>query len=153
MTTPRNAPEIAIAVAALLLASATVARFLARGGPFFDRPRTIVDHVQPMDAPSVANPLRAPLEVIPRFAPRIPRGATVTCFRPVAGREQYDAPSFLTAIGQLPRNRVLPPFVAQLETPVAQLPDYVIAIEEPFAHPSFRLIAGVPGGRLYQVVR
>ena len=153
MTAPRNAPAIAIAAAAMLLGAATVLRFLARGGPYFERPRTIVDHAERMDAPSVANPLRTPLEVIPKFVRLIPRGASVTCFRPVGGREQYDAPSFLTAIGLLPRNQVLPPFVARLDTPVPQLPDYVIAIDQPFTHPSFRLVAEVPGGRLYKVVR
>lgn len=142
-----------IAIAALLLTAATVARFIARGGPYFDPPLTIVDHVDRLDAPDVANPLRTPLEVIPRLARQIPRGAEVTCFRPAAGLEQYDAPSFLTAIGQLPRNRVLPPFTARLDTPRPLLAEYVIAIGQPFTHPAYRLVSEVPRGWLYKVER
>lgn len=148
-----KATRAAIAVAFLLLTVATIVRFGARGGPYFDPPRTIVDHVERLDAPSVANPLRTPLEVIPKLARFIPRNAEVTCFRPLSGQEQYDTPSFLAAIGQLPRNRVLPPFTARLDTPLPMLPEYVIAIDQPFTHPAYRLAAEVPGGRLYKVER
>jgi hypothetical protein len=154
---PKRLPDAviraAMASAFVLLTVATIVRLWSRGGPYLDAPRTIVDHVDRMDAPWVANPTRTPLEVIPRLARFIPRGAEVACFRPLAGQQQYDTPSFLTAIGQLPRNRVLPAFTARLDTPPPLLAEYVIAIDEPFTHPAYRLLAEVPGGRLYKVER
>jgi hypothetical protein len=150
--TPDAVTNVAIIVGALLLGVATVARLWTRGGSFFETPQTIVEHVERPER-EIGNPLRAPLLVIPRLARFLPRGAEVTCFRPLSGREQYDGPSFLTAIGQLPRNRVLPPFTAALETPRPQLIEYVIAIDGPFTHPAYRLIAEVPRGRLYKVER
>ena len=142
-----------VSIAVLLLTAATIVRLAARGGPYFQIPQTVMDHVDRLDAPYVVNPTRTPLAVIPKLARFIPRRTEVTCFRPVFGREQYDVPSFLTAIGQLPRNRVLPPFAVSLDTPREQLTEYVIAIDEPFTHPSYRLIAQVPRGRLYRVDR
>ena len=142
-----------ITLSVLLLTAAAVARLALRGGPYFEIPQTVMDHVDRLDAPYVVNPTRVPLAVIPRLARFIPRGADVTCFRPAFGREQYDAPSFLTAIGQLPRNHVLPPFAVTLHTPREQLTEYVIAIDEPFQHPAYKLIAQVPHGRLYKVER
>jgi hypothetical protein len=144
--------NVAIVIGVLLLGLATVERLWSRGGSLFDTPQTIVEHVERPER-EVGNPLRAPLLVIPRLAHFLPRGAEVTAFRPLAGHEQYDGPSFLTAIGQLPRNRVLPPFTAGLETPRMQLVEYVIAIDGPFTHPAYRLIAEVPRGRLYRVER
>ncbi|MGZ4807748.1 MAG: hypothetical protein ACXVJO_15770 [Thermoanaerobaculia bacterium] len=150
--TPDALTNIAIAIGALLLVVATVVRLWMRGGPFFDAPQTIVEHVERADR-EVGNPLRAPLLVIPRLARFLPRGATVTSFRPLNGRAHDDSASFLTAIGQLPRNRVLPPFSAGLETPRTELVEYVIAIDGPFTHPAYRQIAEVPRGRLYKVER
>jgi len=137
----------------LVLTAATIACLAARGGPYFQIPQTVMDHVDRLDAPYVANPTRTPLAVIPQLARFIPRDAEVTCFRPQFGRERYDAPSLLTAIGQLPRNRVLPPFAVSLDTPYQQLTEYVIAIGQPFQHPAYKLIAQVPGGRLYKAER
>jgi hypothetical protein len=145
--------RIVIAVGVVLLTAATIARLALRGGPYFQIPQTVMDHVDRLDAPYVVNPTRVPLAVIPQLARFIPRGAEVTCFRPSFGREHYDAPSFLTAIGQLPRHRVLPPFAAALNTPREQLTEYVIAIDEPFNHPAYKLVAEVPHGRLYKVER
>ena len=142
-----------IPLAVLVLTAATVARFAARGGPYFQIPETVMDHVDRLDAPYVVNPTRVPLVVIPKLARFIPRGAEVTCFRPAFGREQYDAASLLTAIGQLPRNRVLPAFAVKYDTPREQLTEYVIAIDEPFNHPAYKLVAQVPHGRLYKAER
>jgi hypothetical protein len=142
-----------ISIAVALLTAATIVRLAARGGPYFQIPQTVMDHVDRVDAPYVVNPTRTPLAVIPKLARFIPRGAEVTCFRPSFGHAQYDAPSFLAAIGQLPRNRVLPPFAVAPETPVGQLTEYVIAIDEPFQHPAYHLVAQVPHGRLYKVGR
>jgi hypothetical protein len=141
------------AIAVALLVAATVVSLAARGGPYFQIPQTVMDHVDRLDAPDVANPTRTPLAVIPKLARFIPRGAEVTCFRPSFGREQYDAPSFLTAIGQLPRNHVVPPFAVKPETSREQLTEYVIAIDGPFQHPAYRLVAQVPRGWLYRVDR
>ena len=150
--TPDALTNIAISIGVLLLVVATVVRLWLRGGPFFDAPQTIVEHVERTER-EVGNPLRAPLLVIPRLARFLPRGATVTSFRPLDGRERDDGASFLTAVGQLPRNRVLPPFSARLETPRPELVEYVIAIDGPFTHPAYRLVAEVPRGRLYKVER
>src|SRR6266852_5184249 len=150
--TPDAVTNLAIIIGVLLLGLATVVRLWSRGGSFFDARQTIVEHVERPEL-EVGNPLRAPLLVIPRLARFLPRGAEVTAFRPLSGHEQYDGPSFLTAIGQLPRNRVLPPFTARLGTPRAQLVEYVIAIDGPFTHPAYRLVAEVPRGRLYKVDR
>ena len=143
----------AIGLSTILLTAATLVRLVVRGGPYFQIPQTVMDHVDRLDAPYVVNPTRTPLLVIPRLSPFIRRGAEVTCFRPVFGREHYDAPSFLAAIGQLPRNHVVPPFAVGLNTPREQLTEYVIAIDGPFSHPAYDLIAEVPNGRLYRVQR
>jgi hypothetical protein len=131
-----------------LLAAALMARLASRGGPYLESPRTIVDHVGPN-----RHETADALIILPRVAKLLPRGADVTCFRPAGGQEQYDAANFLTAVGMLPRQNVLPPFVAGLLTPRNELVEYVVAIREPFTHPAYVPIAEWPEGRVYRVVR
>jgi hypothetical protein len=137
-----------IAIATLVLLAAFLHRLYTRGGPYFQRPVTIVDHVGP-----VQHETRDALVLLPRLRPLLPRGAEVTCFRPVEGQERYDMPNYFAAVGQLPQQTVLPPFVAGLTVPREQLNEYVIAVGEPFTHPAYRVIAEFPEGRLYKVVR
>lgn len=137
-----------VAVSLFLLFIAFIRRLETRGGPYFELPATIVDHVGPGRHEN-----RDALMLLPRVRPLIPRGATVTCFRPVNGRQQYDSTNFLAAVGQLPAQTVLPPFAASLDTPRTSLVDYVVAIREPFIHPAYRLVAEFPEGRLYEVTR
>ena len=74
-------------------------------------------------------------------------------FKAPAGYKKYDMPDFFAAVGQLPNQAVLPPFVASVGTNPADLVEYVIAVHDPFTHPSYRIVAEYPEGRLYRVVR
>lgn len=133
--------------ASLLLVAAFVQRLATRGGPYFERPRTVMDHVGPQ-----RHEIADALEVLPEFAKILPRGATVTCFRPVHGEAAVDG-NYLPAVGMLPRQTVVPYFAASPSTPKKELSDYVVAIREPFTHPEYELIAERPEGRLYRVRR
>jgi hypothetical protein len=144
----RAVEQIVIALGAILLTSALLVRLISRGGPYLERPQTIVDHVGPGK-----HETRDALILLPKVEPLIPRGAMVTCFRPAGGQMQYDMPNYFAAVGALPRHTVLPPFVASLDTPRHGLVDYVVAIEEPFDHPYYHLVATFPEGRLYKVDR
>jgi hypothetical protein len=137
-----------LGLATLILLIAFVNRLYTRGGPYFQLPQTIVDHVGPNK-----HETRDALMVLPRIRPLLPRGAHVTCFRPVNGGQDYDVPNFLTAVGQLPDQFVQPPFFAALDTPPASLVDYVIAIRDPFTHPAYHVVAEFPEARLYKVTR
>jgi len=142
-------PEKAvIAAATLVLLVAFVHRLYTRGGPYFSPPATIVDHVGPNQ-----HETRDALMLLPRVRPMLPRGALVTCFRPVNGEQNYDMPNFFAAVGQLPDQTVLPPFVASLGSNPSDLVEWVIAVRDPFTHPSYRVVAEFPEGRLYRVVR
>ena len=142
-------PEKCIVVAAtLLLLVALVHRLYTRGGPYFSRPETIVDHVAPNK-----HETRDVLILLPKVRPLLPRGALVTCFRPVNGEQNYDTPDFFAAVGQLPDQTVLPPFAASVGSKPSDLVEWVIAVWKPFTHPSYRVVAEFPEGRLYRVVR
>jgi hypothetical protein len=145
----RHKLQIAILYASsLLLLIAFARRLYTRGGPYFERPVTIVDHVGPNK-----HDTRDALAALPQIAPLLPRGALVTCFKPIDGQEQYDAQNFLTAVGLLPDQFVQPPFTAGLIVPRDQLVEYVIAIDKPFTHPAYKPVAGFPHATLYQVQR
>jgi len=137
-----------VAIATLILLIAFIHRLYTRGGPYFARPETIVDHVGPKK-----HETRDALLLLPKVRPLLPLGAHVTCFRPVNGAQNYDIPNFFAAVGQLPNQFVLPPFVASLDTNRSDLVEYVIAVRDPFTHPSYRVAAEFPEGRLYRVVR
>jgi hypothetical protein len=134
---------------ALLLLAALAGRLYTRGGPYFERPRTIVDHVG-----REKHEARDALVLLPRVRPLLPRGAMVTCFRPVDGAApEGDTYNFFAAIGQLPHQNVMPPFAAMNEVKRKDLVEYVIAVRVPFTHPDYKEIATFPEGRLYRVQR
>jgi hypothetical protein len=133
---------------ALLLLAALAGRLYTRGGPYFERPRTIVDHIG-----RVAES-RDALVLLPKVRPLLPRGVEVTCFRPVDGAAPAeDSENFLTAVGQLPYHIVDPSFTAMADVPRANLVEYVVAVREPFTHRDYKEIAAFPEGRLYRVQR
>ncbi|MGH9419250.1 MAG: hypothetical protein ACRD3J_04690, partial [Thermoanaerobaculia bacterium] len=60
----------------------------------------------------------------------------------------YDVSLYLTAAGLMPNHRALPAdFEAQ------ELPQFVLAVREPFADPRYRLFRVLPEGRIYKVMR
>ena len=144
----RFSEKVIVAVATLILLIAFIRRLYTRGGPYFAPPATIVDHVGPNK-----HETRDALLLLPRVRPLLPRGAQVTCFRPVDGAQNFDMADFFAAVGQLPNQAVLPPFVASLDVSRADLVEYVIAVRDPFTHPAYRVVAEFPEGRLYRVVR
>jgi hypothetical protein len=126
-----------VAIATLILLMALINRFYTRGGPYFERPATIVDHVGPDK-----HKTRDALILLPKVRPLLPRNARVTCFRP---DNPDTAPEFFAAVGQLPQQTVL--------APSSPLPEYVIAIWRPMQNPAYRLVAEFYEGRLYKAVR
>lgn len=134
--------------AVLLLGVALLVRLHSRGGPYFERPQTIVDHVG-----SGLHETRHALLLLPKAAEVIPRGAHATCFRPIEGVQQYDMPDFFTAVGILEHQWIQPPFTASLDVPREHLVEYVVAVREPFTHPYYKPIAGFPEGWVYKVER
>lgn len=132
--------HILIYAAALVFAAALVLRFQSLGGPFFEFPETVQDHVSPHRYPS------ADAIVLSRTAAKLlPRGATVTILHP-PDAPNYDATHFLTGVGLLPHQIVI---AQDLE----RRPDYVLAVREPLVHPNYELMAEVKGGRIYKVRR
>ena len=126
-----------LTILALLLTAALIGRLYTRGGPYFERPETIVDHVG-----RGRHATRDALVLLPKVRPLLPRGAQVTCFRPVdGGRPREDSDNFLAAVGQLPEQSVLPPFARA---------EYVVAVREPFVESGYTQIAEFPEGRLYR---
>ena len=135
-------------VASVALVVALVLVLGARGGPYFNHPVTVVEHVARQK-----HDTRDALLLLPRVRPLLPRGATVACFHPVNGKWQYDAASFHAAIGQLPQQFVLPAFSAAEGIPKETMVRYVVALDTPFTNPSYRLVQEFPDGRLYEVMR
>ncbi len=129
---------VVIYVAALLFAAATIHRFHWLGGPYFELPDTIQDHVWPVRFPS------ADAIVLSRRAePLLPRGATVTILKPSEAPD-YDQTHWLTGLGMLPRQHPVAQKVDETK------PAYVIAIHEEFAHPAYEKIATFKEGFLYR---
>jgi hypothetical protein len=127
--------------AAALFAVALVHRFAILGGPYFDFPRTVQDHVAPVPFAS-----RDVILLSERAAEIIPRGATVTALQPSLAPD-YDVTHWLAAFGMMPRHRVVPP-----ELTGAAMPQYVLAVREPFSNPRYRLITELPEGRIYELM-
>jgi hypothetical protein len=144
----QRAEGIVIVLGAVLLTGAFSVRLFTRGGPYFELPETILDHVGPNK-----HETRDALILLPKVAPLIPRGEMVTCFRPAGGQMQYDTSNYFAAVGALPRHTVLPPFMAGLDVARKELVDYVIAVGPPFEHPYYHVVATFPEGRLYKVDR
>jgi hypothetical protein len=80
----------------------------------------------------------------------VPRGATVTAIQPSQAPD-YDVTHYLTAVGTMPRHRVVPPVFDTPDT--AALPQFVLAVREPFSNKRYRLYRELPEGRIYEVVR
>jgi hypothetical protein len=142
----REAVQRIVAYAgALLLAIACIVRFAARRPPYFSLPVTMVDHVGVFE-----HETRGALLLIPQVEPLLPRGADVTAFRPRDGRAWDDNGVYLTAVGLLPHQSVLPPWTAAPDLRGKQVTEYVIAVGAPFDHPSYAPVAGFPNGWLYK---
>lgn len=134
----RAAAGAIVFAAAIVFAGATIHRFRWLGGPYFEFPATIQDHVWPVRFPS-----RDAIVLSRRAEPLLPRGAKVTILKP-AEAPNYDQTHWLTGLGMLPRQH-----------PVAQKvdetrPQYVISIHEEFAHASYEKVATFPEGFLYK---
>ena len=141
--------ERALVTAASVLMVAVLAhRLYTQGGPYFACPATIVDRVGPR-----RYEIESTLRLLPQVRPLLPRNATVACFRPVKGVQAYQMDHFFAAVGQLPDQKVIPSFAAATDIPPENLVQYVVAIDEPFTHPSYELVATFPQGRLYKVKR
>jgi hypothetical protein len=79
-----------VAAACVLLAAATIVRLKRGGGPYFERPATIVDHLGPRE-----HEVHREILALQRAAKSLPRGARVSVF-------PDDTPHYLTAIAILP---------------------------------------------------
>ncbi len=80
----------------------------------------------------------------------VPRGATVTAIQPSQAPD-YDVTHYLTAVGMMPRHRVIPPAFDTQDR--GALPQFVLAVREPFSNKHYRLYRELPEGRIYEVVR
>ncbi len=128
-----------ICAAAIVFLAALVRRFHWLGGPYFEFfPPTIQDHVWPARFPS-----RDAIVLCRRAEPLLPRGAKVTVLKP-AEAPNYDQTHWLTGLGMLPRQHLVPQKVDELR------PEYVIAIHEEFAHADYDRIAAFPEGFVYK---
>jgi hypothetical protein len=141
--------QVVVSAASLLLVIALLHRYYQRRPPYFAAaaPRTLVEHVDIID-----HEARDVLLLLPEVERLIPKGAGVTCFKPVDGKWQYDGVNYLTAVGLLPDHNVLPPFSAG-EGPIEKRVEYVIAVREPFNQPEYAVVAGFPTGYLYKARR
>lgn len=83
----------AVIAACVLLAAATALRLKRGGGPYFQRPVTIVDHVGPRD-----HEVRS--AIVKLRSVSLPAGATVAVV-------PDDTPHYLTAVALLPKQRVV----------------------------------------------
>lgn len=79
-----------IVAACVLLAAATVVRLKRGGGPYFQRPATVVDHLGPRE-----HEVHREILVLQRAAKTIPRCSRVSVI-------PDDTPHYLTAIAILP---------------------------------------------------
>ena len=137
-----GARAVIIYAAAAVLAAALVHRFYELGGPYFVFPQTIQDHVARTPYPS-----RDVILLARRAAEIIPRGATVTALQPSTAPD-WDVTHWMTAFGLMPRHHVVPP-----EFKRGPLPQYVLAVREPFNEARYRLISEFPEGRIYELTR
>ena len=142
-----RARRIIILAASLVFIAAIIQRFHWLGGPYLDLfPETIQDHVWPSRFASADA-----IVACRKAAPLLPRGAEVTVIAPQEA-PNYDPTLWLTGLGLLTRQRVVPP---KFEGTTAEtLPDYIVAVgPQQFPHQSYRQIAAFPEGRLYEVKR
>ena len=133
----RDAAQRVIVYAATILIGLTVVHaYFTRGGPFFAQPATVMEHAEPS-----THYLHPIILTIEDAESSIPRGATVTCFRPADGAMRQDNDCFLPAVGLLPHHRVVP---------VDANPDFALSIGAPMDDPHYELLARTRlGGWLY----
>lgn len=136
---PSVASRAIVYLSSTLMTFLLVAHLRSRGGPYFEIPETVQDHV------ARKLPLSRQAIVMSRHAePLLPRGATVTVIAPALA-PNYDATHYLTASGLLPHQHVLhPAFEGD------RGPDFVIALGSPLEHAGYHLVREFPEGRLYQ---
>lgn len=79
-----------VAAACVLLAAATAVRLKRGGGPYCERPATVVDHLGPRE-----HEVHREILALQRVSKTIPRGARVSVI-------PDDTPHYLTAIALLP---------------------------------------------------
>lgn len=130
---------------AVLLSMSTISRYAEGGRPYFGRSLTVMDHAGLRE-----HETRQVLLLLPKVAPLLPRGATVTCFRPRNGEAWNDDAIYLTAVGLLPRQIVVPPFAAAANLSGHDLAEYVVAVGGRFDHPGYEPVAVFPNGWLYK---
>ena len=130
--------RVLICAAAVVFLGATVRRFHWLGGPYFEFPDTIQDHVWPARFPSADA-----IVLCRRAEPLLPRGAKVTVLKP-AEAPNYDQTHWLTGLGMLPRQHLVPQKIEETQ------PEYVIAIHDEFPNAGYEKVATFPEGFLYK---
>ncbi len=136
-----RARSIVIYGVSIVFAFALVHHYYVQGGPYFQIPVTILDHV-----PHLASG-RDMILLSRKAASLIPRGATVTAIDP-SQAPNYDPPLYFTAAGILSRQHVVPPVLDGGERP-----QYVLAVHKPLIHPAYRLFSSQPEGKIYKRVQ
>ena len=128
-------------VSAGLMTLLLVRHFYVLGGPYFEFPQTVEDHVDrvfPLSRDAIVMSRRA--------APFLPRGATVTVLAPALA-PNWDATHYLTGSGLLPHQHVVHP---ALIDSIDSRPDFVIAVRAPLNHAHYLLVHEFPEGKLYR---
>ena len=126
----------------ILFASALVHHYYRLGGPYFEIPPTVQDHVWPTPFPS-----RDVILLSRRAADILPRGSTVTAVHPPQAPD-HDVTLSLTAGGMMPHHRVVP---ATFMADPALRPRYVLAVRQELADPAYVLHTKIPDGWIYEV--
>jgi hypothetical protein len=129
---------ILICAAALVCAVLLVHRYRAMGAPYFRVADTVHGRATASDGTRV-------IAIAARIRETLPRKATITALRPSQG-PKYAGEIYFTMVGVLPHQEVTNP----VHIHEGSLPRFVVAIEEPFEHESYRLVASFPEGRLYE---
>ena len=124
----------------LLALAALAARLHGLGGPYFHRLETVFDHVSLDRHRSIEAIL-----TLREAARIIPPGVDVAVIRPAEAR-RADAADFGTAVGLLPRNRV----VSGDAIGGSRSLRYVIAIGGTVENPFLREVARVRSGAVYE---
>ena len=126
--------RVVVYAAAAILALALVRQFYSLGGPYFDTPETIQDHVARKRYPS-----RDAIVMARRASMLIPRGATVTVLMP-SQAPNYDPTLYFTATGLMPRHSVVQPDAK---------PRYIITVRDPLDDPSYVVQNEFDEGKIY----
>ena len=123
--------------AAAALTAMLAVKLVQRGGPYFARPETVMDHLWG------GEPCRFAGSLATDVAQVIPRGEIVACFTPINGQVRDDYCGII-ATGYLTRQWVVPNDFVRNGTV-----DWVLAVKNPFDDPRYELVATYPDGRLY----